>query len=279
MEHELPRHEKIKFRRDEITDLASLPSAGTEPEAARQLASPTRPHDPASHRRRRGCAGPACPSRGLRDRRFGIGSERLRVAAEQALEQVAGVDIDAAVGPARITFDSMRFLALEVRDVSLKRTADGKAIAEAGAVRFGVRLLPLLSGDVRVSSASLSDARIMTDGLRSGESPDWTAALRNESGLIEPDLVAKAVFASAHKALNAMGSKSLRRIALDDVELVLPAGQGIASIRVVESELAEIERRQSRFFVGAGSRRPRTVELSASATRDDYDAPASPTSN
>ena len=169
----------------------------------------------------------------------GIGSERLRVAAEQALEQVAGVDIDAAVGPARITFDGMRFLALEVRDVSLKRTADGKAIAEAGAVRFGVRLLPLLSGDVRVSSASLSDARIMIEGLRSGEGPDWTAAFRNESGLIEPDLVAKAVFASAHKALNAMGSNSLRRIALDNVEFVLPAGEGVASVRVIESDLAE----------------------------------------
>ncbi len=98
----------------------------------------------------------------------GIGSERLRVAAEQALEQVAGVDIDAAVGPARITFDGMRFLALEVRDVSLKRAADGKPIAEAGAVRFGVRLLPLLSGDVRVSSASLSDAHIMVGAVRRG---------------------------------------------------------------------------------------------------------------
>ena len=110
----------------------------------------------------------------------GVGSERLRVAAEQALEEVAGVDIDASVGPARITLDGMRFLALEVHDVSLKRTADGKPIAEAGAVRFGVRLLPLLSGEVRVSSASLSDARIMIEGLSSGEGSDWTAAFRNE---------------------------------------------------------------------------------------------------
>ena len=232
VEHELPRHEKIKFRRGEITDLASLPSAGTESEPARNWL-PQRARTILLR-----IAGGAAALVLLALLAIyaigasGIGSERLRVAAEQALEQVAGVDIDAAVGPARITFDGMRFLALEVRDVSLKRTADGKAIAEAGAVRFGVRLLPLLSGDVRVSSASLSDARIMTDGLRSGEGPDWTAALRNESGLIEPDLVAKAVFASAHKALNAMGSKSLRRIALDNVELVLPAGQGIASVRV-----------------------------------------------
>jgi hypothetical protein len=267
VEHELPRHEKIKFRRGEITDLASLPSAGTEPETARNWL----PQRARTILLRSAGGAAALVLLALLAiyavGASGIGSERLRVAAEQALEQVAGVDIDAAVGPARITFDSMRFLALEVRDVSLKRTADGKAIAEAGAVRFGVRLLPLLSGDVRVSSASLSDARIMTEGLRSGESLDGTAALRNESGLIEPDLVAKAVFASAHKALNAMGSKSLRRIELDDVELVLPAGQGIASIRVVESELAE-SRGDSLTFSSELEVAGRTVELSASATRD-----------
>ena len=197
----------------------------------------------------------------------GIGSERLRIAAEQALEEVAGVDIDASVGPARITFDSMRFLALEVRDVSLKRTADGKAIAEAGAVRFGVRLLPLLSGDVRVSSASLSDARIMVDAMGSGEGSDWAAAFRNEAGLIEPDLVAKAVFASAHKALNAMGSKSLRRVSLDNVELVLPAGEGVASVRVIESELAEA-RGDSLAFSSELEVGGRPITIAATAIRD-----------
>ena len=256
VEHELPRHEKIKFRRGEITDLASLPSAGTEPETARNWL-PQRARTILLR-----IAGGAAALVLLALLAIyalgasGIGSERLRVAAEQALEQVAGVDIDAAVGPARITFDSMRFLALEVRDVSLKRTADGKAIAEAGAVRFGVRLLPLLSGDVRVSSASLSDARIMTDGLRSGESPDWTAALRNESGLIEPDLVAKAIFASAHKALNAMGSKSLRRIELDRCR-ASPAGRsGDRQHPCRRIRTGRIQRRQSRFLLGAGSGRP-----------------------
>ena len=161
----------------------------------------------------------------------------------------------------------MQFLALEVRDVSLKRTADGKVIAEAGAVRFGVRLLPLLSGDVRVSSASLSDARIMTEGLRSGEGPDWTAALRNESGLIEPDLVAKAVFASAHKALNAMGSNSLQRIALDNVEFVMPAGEGVASVRVIESDLAETTG-DSLAYISELEIGGRAITMEATATRD-----------
>jgi hypothetical protein len=268
VKHEPPRHEKIRFRRDEITDLATLPSAGAEVKPTRQRRLPKRAG--AIILRIAGGAAAlvllvflAIYAIGV----SGIGSERLRIAAEQALEEVAGVDIDAAVGPARITFDGMRFLAIEVRDVSLKRNADGKAIAQAGAVRFGVRLLPLLSGDVRVSSASLSDARIMVEGMRSGESSDWTVAFRNEAGLIEPDLVAKAAFASAHRALNAMGSKSLRRIALDNVELVFPAGGSIASVRVIGSDLAEAEG-DSLAFSSELEVGGREITVEAAATRD-----------
>ncbi|MEP9389331.1 AsmA-like C-terminal region-containing protein [Mesorhizobium sp. KR9-304] len=267
MEHELPKHEKIRFRRDEITDLARYPSAGTEARPARQWL-------PKNARKTLlftlgGLASLvlvamlALYALGA----SGIGSERLRIAAEEALERAGGLDVDASVGPARITLDGMRFLAIEVRDVSLKRTSDGKAIAQAGAVRLGVRLLPLLTGEVRVSSARLSDARIMVDGMRTGAGSDWAAAIRNDIGLIEPDLVAKAVFASVHQALDAMGSKSLRRIGLDNVELVFPAGEGVASINVVRSVLAEATGDSvalSSEIEIAG----RTVEVAASATRD-----------
>jgi hypothetical protein len=94
-----------------------------------------------------------------------------------------------------------------------------------------------------------------------------TSAFRNAAGLIEPDLVSRAVFAFAHRALNAMGTKSLRRIELDNVELVLPAGEGIASVRVVEAKLAEAMgdslALSSELELGG-----RSVELSAGATRD-----------
>ena len=73
----------------------------------------------------------------------GVGSERLRAEAELAVEKLAGVDVNAEVGPARITLDGSSFVALQVSDVSLK-TADGKPMADAGRVRFGVRLIPLL---------------------------------------------------------------------------------------------------------------------------------------
>ncbi|TIR43876.1 MAG: hypothetical protein E5X53_39455, partial [Mesorhizobium sp.] len=69
----------------------------------------------------------------------------------------------------------------------------GKPMADAGRVRFGVRLIPLLSGEVRLTSARISDARIVMAALPSGG--DWTAALRNDDGLIDPDRLAATVFA------------------------------------------------------------------------------------
>ena len=93
----------------------------------------------------------------------GIGTERLRAEAETAIEKLAGVDVNVAVGPARLTLDGSSFIALQVSDVSLK-TADGKPMADAGRVRFGIRLIPLLSGEVRLTSARISDAHIVDRG-------------------------------------------------------------------------------------------------------------------
>ncbi|MCX7304671.1 MAG: DUF3971 domain-containing protein [Hyphomicrobiales bacterium] len=265
MEHEPQQHEKIRFRRDEISDLSRFPSAATEPRPARNWFP---------KRARKIVLGAvagvvavvllamaALYAIGL----SGIGSERLRLAAETALRQVAGVDVDVTMGPARITLDGVRFLALEVSDVSLKRTG-GADIAQAGSVRFGVRLLPLLSGDVRVSSASLADARIFAAALGPSRI-DWAKLFRNERGLVDPDLVAKALFAGAHQALDAVGSKALRRVALHNVELVLPTGEGATTVQVIDASLAETAgdglSLSSSVDVGG-----RAIALQASLSRD-----------
>jgi len=254
-----PRHEKIRFRRDEITDLASLPSAVQDdppPAAARKPRRPRRNIDRLRIARRRfkpgralkilgGIAGGllallliavgALYAIGL----TGVGSERLRTAAEGALRQVVGVDVDVAMGPAYITLDGIRFLALEVNDVNMKRAADGQQIAQAGSVRFGVRLLPLLMGDVKISSARLSDARIFTGALRGADRTDWTKPFRNKNGLVDPSLVATTVFSSTQTALNAVGTNAIRRVELDDVELVLPSEGSNTTVRLVEAHLQE----------------------------------------
>ena len=266
MEHEQPRHEKVRFRRAEITDLSSFPSAANSKPVRRR----------APRRALRAAAGVVAAAAvlllvcvvtfsvvGLP----GIGSERIRLAAENALKPIAGPDAKVTMGQARITLDGMRFLALEVSDVSLERQSDGAPIAQAGSVRFGVRLLPLLSGQVTVSSASLSQARIFTAALGGDAQTDWTKAFRNERGLIEPDLVANTVFAGAHRALDAIGMRALRRIDLQDVEFLLPSAAGATGVRVVDAQLTET-RGDSFALTSVMEVGTRPVSLELSAARD-----------
>jgi len=264
VDQELPRHEKIKFRRHEITDLGALPSACTVPPL-----------------------GKAAIGRGFRILArisfaavmlavvlalavyivgaTGIGSERLRAAAESAIEDLAGIDVDMTLGPAHITLDGSSFLALEVRDVSLK-TAEGKPMVEAGAMRFGVRFLPLLSGDVRLTSARIADARISVAAMPSRDG-DWIAPLRNADGLLDPDKVSAAVFDAVRQALHAVQLDSVREIGLQDVEIVLPEADGIRVVGIANAAVSQTGA-GSMDLVAKGDMDGRAFFLDASATRD-----------
>ncbi|RWE34379.1 MAG: hypothetical protein EOS78_20570 [Mesorhizobium sp.] len=263
MDQEQPQHEKIRFRRDEITDLGALPSACRVPPL-----------------------GQAAIGRGVRilSRLFaglvafmllaavavyliglsGIGSDRLRVEAESAIERLAGVDVNVAVGPARITLDSSSFVALQVSDVSLK-TSDGKPMADAGRVRFGVRLVPLLWGEVRLTSARISDARVVMAAMPSGG--DWTAALRNQDGLVDPEKLLDAVFGNIHRALDAVREDSMRRIELSNVEFVLPDAGSIKLVKIADATVVQSGPGGMKFTSEADVD-GRTVTVAASATRD-----------
>lgn len=262
MDQEQPQHEKIRFRRDEITDLGTFPSACRVPPL-----------------------GQARIGRGFRilARVFagfasfvllaavvvylvgvsGVGSERLRAEAETAIEKLAGVDVDVSVGPARITLDGSSFIALQVSDVSLK-TAGGKPMADAGRVRFGVRLIPLLWGDVRLTSARISDARIFVAAMPSG---DWTAVLRNEDGLIDPEKLSAAVFGNVNRALDAVREDSLRRIEFRNVEFVLPEAGTIKLIKITDATVAQSGPGGMQFSSEADVD-GRAVAVAASAARD-----------
>ncbi|RWE60909.1 DUF3971 domain-containing protein [Mesorhizobium sp.] len=263
MDQEQPQHEKIRFRRDEITDLGAFPSACRVPPL-----------------------GQASIGRGVRilARLFaglvvlvllataavyaigmsGFGAERLRAEAETAIEKLAGVDVDVAVGPARLTLDGSSFIALQVSDVSLQ-TADGKPMADAGRVRFGIRLIPLLSGEVRLTSARISDARIIMAALPSGG--DWTAALRNDDGLIDPERLAGTVFASINHALDAVREDSMRRIDLRNVDLVLPESGSVKLLRITDATVGQSGPGGMQFSSDAEVD-GRALTIAASATRD-----------
>jgi hypothetical protein len=139
-------------------------------------------------------------------------------------------------------------------------------MVEAGSVRFGIRFLPLLAGDVRLASARLSNARIMVAALPS-RGGDWSASLRNDDGLVDPDKVTGAVFGAVQQALDAVRLDSLRRLGLQNVDIVLPDTGDvkllrIADARIIETGPGEIELSADTDVDG------RAVTLTASAKRD-----------
>ncbi|RUW86490.1 hypothetical protein EOA35_35655, partial [Mesorhizobium sp. M8A.F.Ca.ET.023.01.1.1] len=167
-------------------------------------------------------------------------------------------------GPARITLDSSSFVALQVSDVSLK-TSDGKPMADAGRVRFGVRLVPLLWGEVRLTSARISDARVVMAAMPSGG--DWTAALRNQDGLVDPEKLSDAVFGNIHRALDAVREDSMRRIDLSNVEFVLPDAGSIKLVKIADATVVQSGSGGMKFTSEADVD-GRTVTVAAAATRD-----------
>lgn len=264
LDQEEPRHEKIRFRRDEITDLAKLPSACSVPPLGR-----------AAVRRRFRilgrvfaglCAFVLLAAAGVYVLgASGIGTERLRAEAEAAIERLAGVDVNVTVGAARLTLDGSSFVALQVNDVSLK-TADGRPMADIGRVRFGMRLLPLFSGDLRLTSARFSNAHIVVAAMPSGGG-DWTAALRNENGLVDPDKVSAAVFASVNDALDAVREDSIRQIDLRNVEFELPDTGLVKRVTVSSATVVQTGAGRMQFSYDADVD-GRHATLTATATRD-----------
>lgn len=263
MDQELPRHEKIRFRREEIADLGALPSACSVP-----------PLGQAAIGRRSRMLGRvsfalvmlvvllALAVYGLGA--TGIGSERLRTAAEQAIEELASLDVYMTLGPARVTLDGSSFLALEVDDVSLK-TAEGKPMVEAGAIRFGMRFLPLLSGDVRLTSARITDARFFSAAMPSG-GDDWTESLRNADGLLDPDKISAAVFNGIRQGLDAVRLDSMREVRLKNVAFVLPETGSVHTISIASAKVEQTGEGSMQLSAEADvDGRPLT--LSASAAR------------
>ena len=268
MDQKISRHEKIRFRRGEINELATFPSAAGQ-----------------DHFKQRGriswwvLRGIATAATLLTSVAIivagclyllatsGISTERLREEAETAIKGFSGMNVDAVLGPARVSVDRSQFLAVEVPDITLKAKADGSPVLEAKTIEFGIRAVPLLSGSIQLGSARVSDARIFAAAFGSGGGADWTAPLKNADGLIDPDQVSAAVFDAAHRLFEAFDVGSTRSIELDNVEVVLPDGTGIDGLRVAHALLSQSDDGDMQFsadLVVDG----RSVAIEASASRD-----------
>jgi len=169
-----------------------------------------------------------------------FGSEKLRQAAENALTSLVGIDVDAAIGKTSITFDGSRLIALQVSDVRLSAHDAGKPVIDAGRVRFGFHFLPLLTGHIRLDSVTIEDAHIRPRFMPDLGGGDWTEGLRDARGLIEPDLVLKALFGEFHRAFDAVGVGSMHEVRLRRVDFLTPGGPMPKGVHIEDARISRL---------------------------------------
>jgi Protein of unknown function len=268
LDHKPHKHHKIRFGRGDFSALSSFPSAAGHGHLMRER-RPTR--------RMLGLLATAATvltSLALIVAAVvyiivstGIGSERISDEAEAAIRSFSGLDVEATLGRARMSVERFRLLAITVPDVSLTSNRDGKPLLQAGSIDFGLRVLPLLTGSLQVGSARVSDARIFPEAFASGGSSDWLATLRNQDGLIDPDLVAPALFGAVHQLFDAVGAGSTRSIELDNVELVSAPEAALGGLKIDSATLARAGQGGLRFSAEI-ELQGRGIVIDGSATRD-----------
>ena len=266
MDPTAPKPEKIRFRRDEIVRLGDLPSAG---EGVTPVPPPRRSRALAITGAALGLLLLLCIALPAGVFLFGIphaAGDRLLLEAELGIQRLTGLDVDATMGDPILSIDPSRFLALQVDDLRVRDSGAGANIIEAGTIRFGVRFVPLLSGQLQLGSAGVEDARIDLGAFPMPRGGNWAAALTGPDGLIEPGLVVQAAFGAIHRMFDALDAGSTRRIAFSNVEILLPPGLGQGQLNV---ESATLEREPAGFVLSALAEwHGRRVAIAGSASRD-----------
>ncbi len=238
MHYEPAKHQKIRFRRDEITNLSELPSA--EGQRSHLMRDRTRRRLSSLVLTAGGVASVMlliCLAAAIAFANSGWGTETLRRQAERSVQSLAGQWAKASVGPASLAFGVPNPMSLELRDVKFANAESGAPIAELESIDFGIQLLPLLQGDLRLGSANISGATINTAAIPSLGGSDWTQTFRDERGLVDPDLVAAAVFQPLHALFDAFDGGLLGELAISDITVALPEGNQARTILIEEGML------------------------------------------
>jgi hypothetical protein len=215
-----PAHEKVRFRRHEIGDLESLPSA---------LAARPSMRSRKTGRRRRLWPLALVPS-GLLVALLlavlalsnGLGGETLRVQAERSLSALAGKPLQVSFGSTGLGFQSGSLLSIKIKDALVSDPQDGGTVFEAKELSFGLRTLPLLTGRVQLSGVRLSNSRIDMSGIPSGGSA--FAALLDERGLVDPDRLEHELFRAGYRLFHALENGFAGALELRNVNLVAAGG-------------------------------------------------------
>jgi hypothetical protein len=231
---------KIRFRRSEIADLASLPSA--EGQGA---------HWRRGHRRIRTkkiaglvglCAGVLLVLLVVLSTlvlQFGVGTGAVRSRAERVIQQAAGPGIVASIGDASFNFGLRRPLSISFDGLELASADRTGTPFRAQSVSFDVALLPLMRGEVRLGAVGMESTRIDLSALPEREGTSWLDGLVDERGLVDADRVLRAVFDPLNAAFDLVARDTANHILLEDIEIVFPPAVGVKTAIVQRAELGQ----------------------------------------
>uniref|UniRef100_Q11HE5 YhdP central domain-containing protein n=1 Tax=Chelativorans sp. (strain BNC1) TaxID=266779 RepID=Q11HE5_CHESB len=194
-----------------------------------------------------------------------IGNERLRLQAEQAIERLAGVDVDVSIGSLHLGLGRTSLFALEVRDAEIIRADDKRPIAEFKTLRFGLRAIPLLSGRIELARVAMADALLTPAEMSAGTGPTLTEFLARPSP-IGPEELRTAIFDAIDRAFEITRGAGLSSISLSNVGL-LAGGRTIPGLLL---ESFEITRSNDTDLAleGAARYRGRDLTFEGRAHRD-----------
>lgn len=238
MDEDNVRHEIIRFRREDIADLCAMPSAVGQPEMAVARKPVLGRLVRAGFYALAGCflvVGALWAAVTLVGS-SGFVSDQLRARVEHIVRQATGPELQGKIGPARLTISGAEFLALDLNEFSLTRPASGSSLLQAEHLTFGLRLWPLLLGQVELASARISGARVSVNQFGSG-GPGWMAKITDGRGLIDPNRLAPEVFAALDQFIGVMRRGASSEIRLQDITLET-AGGAAQSIIIKDATVA-----------------------------------------
>lgn len=107
-----------------------------------------------------------------------VSNERLRLEIATALSDMLGEVYSTKVSDARISFGNGGLLSIAVGKIALAEKSGGSPLAKVGQIHFGLKLLPLVGGRLKVDNILVEDAAIDVNRLRfKGKPIAWPNAL------------------------------------------------------------------------------------------------------
>lgn len=195
----------------------------------------------------------------------GFGAARLEQAATAALERIGGPQLVTRFGRVGVSLDGWHLLAIEVGNAEIT-TPEGERVMSFDTVRFGLRILPLLRGEIVPAQLDVAQARVKMAALPIGQGAEFDPSWLDEP--IDPDMANAAVFRWGHILQEQIVRSGADTLRLTDVSFVVGRDEAARTLRIDEATLSRDRGGEVAFAMQAGWE-GRDIVVDTVLTHDD----------